>query len=101
MKAGDLKQRVTIQRRSATALDTWTDVATVWASVEPLTGNRILQGVLAITEASGMVRIRYRADIVPSMRLVFEGRVLNIVGIINPKEAKRETQIMYREQAIP
>ena len=98
MKAGDLRHRITLQRRSvAGGLDTWADVATVWAAIEPLAGNQYYQNLVATTEVTGRIRIRYRPDVRPEWRVKFGTRILAIVGLVSPKEAVRELHIMYRE----
>ena len=98
MKAGDYKQRIVIERRTAAGLNTWSTVATVWAAIEPMSGNQFYQNLVATTEVTGRVRIRYRTDVKPDYRLKFGTRIFNIVGIVNPKEDNRELQIMYQEQ---
>lgn len=97
MKAGDYKHRIILERRTAGSLNTWAEVDTVWAAVEPLSGNQFYQNLVATTEVTGRVRIRYRTDIKPDWRLKFGTRIFNIVGIVNPKEENRELHIMYRE----
>ena len=98
IKAGDYRNRIELQRRTAAALNTWTTVATVWAAIEPLSGNQFYQNLVATTEVTGRVRIRYRTDIKPDYRLKFGTRIFSIVGLVNPKESNQELQIMYREQ---
>ena len=103
MKAGELKQRITIQipQRSKNAfgewIDTFADWVTVWAALEPLTGGRYLQSKQLTAEVTGVVRIRYRTGLLPTMRLLYGMRIFNIVSIVQPKEAKRELHIYYRE----
>ena len=99
MEAGKLRQRVDLQRRTVSGgLDTWSTVATVWAAIEPLSGNRYLQATVPVNEVQGMIRIRYRSDILPEWRIRFGQRVFLITSIINVLQANRELQIMYREQ---
>lgn len=77
LEAGALRHSVTIQSRSSTQdsagqpLLTWSDVATVWASIKMLSGVATLRthadADLSITRAS--IRIRYRADVNAGMRV--------------------------------
>jgi len=100
MKAGELKHRVALQRRTVAGLNTWSTVATVWAAIEPLSGNQFYQNLIANTQVSGRVRIRYRTDVKPDWRILFGTRVFNITGIVNPKESNQEMHIMYREETL-
>jgi len=43
------------------------------------------------------VRIRYRADLEPTMRIKFGDRILNIISIVHPQENHRELHLMYSE----
>ncbi len=98
MRAGDLNKRIELQRRTvAGGLDTWATVATVWAAVEPLSGSQYFQNLVASTDITGKIRIRYRADIKPDWRIKLGTRLLHIVSLINWQEQNRELQIMYKE----
>lgn len=60
----------------------WTPVAEVWAEVQdalPSRGERLTEG-LNIATRPARVRIRYRTDITPDMRLVMGDRVMQIVA---------------------
>lgn len=103
MKAGDLRHSIIIQvpQRSRDtvggAVDTFVTWATVWAAIEPLSGKRYMEGKQLNAEVDGVVRIRYRAGVLPTMRILFGSKILQIVSIINPREKNEELQIMYRE----
>lgn len=43
------------------------------------------------------MRLRWYPDITPDMRIMYAGRVLNIVSVIDPEEAHRELQLMCKE----
>ena len=77
--AGDLDQRITLQQRS-TALDalgqateSWVDVATVWASAQPLRGREFFAAGAMQSEASVRFRIRHRAGVTGAMRVLWRG----------------------------
>jgi len=103
MKAGDLRHRVTIQKRALVAnsmnelVPTFSDLETVWAAVEPLSGREFFQAKQANSEVAGKVRIRYMDGILPTMRVKFGNRNLLIDSIIAPKENRRELILMYTE----
>lgn len=100
MRAGRLKERVTIQRAVETpdagggAAISWQDMAKVWASVEPLSGRDQVEGGGLVGVASYRVRMRRREGITSADRLVWRGVVLDIAS---PPlmDAKREmTQLL-------
>lgn len=57
---------------------------TVWdkvpASVEPLSARDLIAAQAGQSEASGRIVIRYRAAVVPTMRILHRGNVYNIQG---------------------
>jgi SPP1 family predicted phage head-tail adaptor len=88
MKAGTLDQRVTFQRRvvvqDAYGQDTitWTDIATVWAQCHALRGREFFAAAQTQMETSVKVRVRYRADIDQTCRMVWDGKNHDITGVI-------------------
>lgn len=96
LAAGDLRERVTIQQR-AEALDAigentggWVDLATVWASAEPLSGNEYFAAGQQQQTVDVRFRIRYRADVTGAMRVVWRGEPHDIVGPPINVEGRRE-----------
>lgn len=91
IKAGDLRHRITLQRRIAGvdaegfAVETWTDVATVWAAVENLYGREYWQAAAVQAENTVKFTIRYRPDVDQTMRIIFRGQVYEITAIDNIK----------------
>lgn len=87
LNAGDLDQRITIQRRAA-GVDAlgheakgWTDYATVWARVLTTGGREALQAGAVQGEATIECRIRYRADLLhdsTGQRIVWRGIAYDI-----------------------
>lgn len=101
--ACDLRHRVTIQREARTAdgaggytLD-WSDVATVWARIEPRKGAERLRAMQVQDTVNHRVTIRYRAGVTAAMRLVFGTRVFDIRAVINPDERDRWLELMCEE----
>ena len=84
MRAGKLRQRVTIQDKSVSQntygeeVITYVDWATVWAAVEPLRGREFLEGRQITAEVSTRIRIRYRSGISPEMRVKFGSKVYDV-----------------------
>jgi SPP1 family predicted phage head-tail adaptor len=87
--AGELDQRIIFQQLSG-GLDglgqqgeTWADIATVptvWAKARPSrSAERFAAGQLQ-SIADVVFTVRYRADILPSMRILWRGEPYEIVG---------------------
>lgn len=103
MQAGRLRHRVTIQQPVETrnafgeAIKTWSTVATIYASVEPLSGREMFDAEQVQSEISHRVRLRYRSGLTTRMRLLYGSRVLHIQAVIDVKERHQELQLMCRE----
>lgn len=83
-RAGELDQRVTFRRQVSTAdgmggsSTTWTDIATVWALVRPMTGREREHSDRLNAQANYLMVIRYRDDIDEADIAVWKGRQFNI-----------------------
>lgn len=93
IRAGELDRRVVLQQRSSSKdtygqqVMTWTDVATLWANIRPLSGREMLTAGAINSELSHVVTIRYRSGVTPAMRLTYGGQVFNILSVIDPEMA--------------
>ena len=103
MRIGPMKQRITIQRYTATN-DTyeqprkiWTDLKTVWADVQPLTGKEFWSAEAANSDVQGKMFIRHYPTLHTTDRILMDERIFEILSLIHLKEEKRITQIFYRE----
>lgn len=94
MRAGALRNRVTIQRRVETQdaagqpLDDWINVATVWADVRNPTGLGAVRADAQAQVVKTSIRVRWRTDIEPGMRAVFGTSVYEI-GAVLPDHTDR------------
>jgi phage head-tail adaptor, putative, SPP1 family len=103
MRAGELRHRVTFQKRDVDpatgGLTDWVDYVTVWAKVEDLSRRDYFQAQM-LGEASlvtARITIRWRPDINPHMRVRFGGRVFDIKAVLDPDGRRRMLQIMCAE----
>ena len=89
LHAGSLREPITIQRKVSVSdgmggqAISWIDLATVRAHVKPLSGREALQAMQLQASITHRVYIRYRADLLPSDRLVMRGQPLQIRAILN------------------
>lgn len=108
INSGRLRQRVTLQSVTETAdgygqpIQTWTDVATFWAEVSPLTGNEAVNVKQIWATATHKVRLRYQGSAItlsPTQRfkLIKNDRILNLVNINNVEERNRSYECLCQE----
>ncbi len=104
MRAGTLRHRVTLQRRGdtrdgiGTVTETWTNEATVWASIEPLQGREYFEAQRENADVTHKLRIRHRSGVTREMRVIFEDRVFDIEAVLNVEERDRELVLMCKEE---
>ena len=107
LAAGKFDKRIRIDQpvevRGADYADvqrTWSEVATVWAAVEPLNGRELERFRELGSDLSVRVRIRYSATVAgvsPKMRVVYGARTFEIGTVINPLEAGVELHLICSE----
>lgn len=102
IRAGRMRERVTLQRptqvRSAsgeTRLE-WSDIATVWASVDGLSARDIMQAQQAELLATHKVTIRYRDDIDHTARMIYRGRTMELSSVID-RNNREYLEILAKE----
>ena len=102
MKAGDLDQRVTVERQSTMPgplgqpVNVWAPIATAWAAVEPLVGREYLAAQAAQSEVTARVTMRYRRGITAQDRVIHNGTTYNIVSVIDVRSGHRELVLMCK-----
>lgn len=100
---GRLTQQIAIEEPTATqdaygaVTHSWAKKCYCWAAIETPSGREAIlsgqpQGVL-----SHVVRIRYKSDITPKMRVKWGTRVLNIGSAIDPNQRHEELQLVCTE----
>ena len=88
MQAGKLRHRVEIQhkitpRDPATGdfLDpAWVEFAKAWAAVEDLSARDMIAAKAGQSQVTGRMVIRYRAGVLPTMRVIHRGETYSIEG---------------------
>lgn len=82
-RVGELSERVTIQAKTRTRdtlggyVESWTDTATVWALVRPMSGRERAQAGQQQSAAAYLVVVRHRT-VTAQQRLVWRDTPLNI-----------------------
>ena len=99
MRAGDLRHRVKIQYsvESQNAVTgsisvTWTDLATVWAKIEPLSARDFVAAQAEQSKVVARITVRYRDDVTAKMRIYHAAKnaYYNIEGVLADKESGYE-----------
>lgn len=108
---GRMGHRITIQSQTKAAdgggssAVTWSDVATIYANIKPLSGGDTLFGLQIEERISHMITVRFRRDITYKNRIkydyTFDGtsysRIFNIRRVINRDTMNRYLDILCEE----
>jgi len=96
LEAGRLRHRVAIERIviaqdpvTGAVTETWTEIAKVWAAVEPLSAREFVQSAAGQSEVTARITIRTR-DILATDRIIHRGTVYNIRGVLADKDSGLE-----------
>jgi SPP1 family predicted phage head-tail adaptor len=84
------------QDQAGQPVDTWAEFATVWASIEDLTGREFQAAQATQNGTSTRIRIRYREGIEAQMRVVQGAHVYDIQAVLDRDGRKTELQLMCR-----
>jgi SPP1 family predicted phage head-tail adaptor len=99
---GKLDRRITVERRTATkdpiygtSQAAWEPVATVWAQVTDVLPSKAegVEGEIALQRRPARIRTRYRDDLTADMRIIYQGRTMEIVG--GPAELGRKEGLEF------
>jgi len=102
MKAGDLDQRVTVERLQGgfdelgQPVEKWAPMFTCWAAVEPLTGREFIAAQAAQSEVTARIRMRFRPWMTAEDRVIHNGTTYNIVSLIDVRSGHRELVLMCK-----
>lgn len=104
LDAGKLWARVTIEQPATTQNEvgetvlSWSTFATVWADVQSLGGREAERYAEVVGLSGWKVTLRYLPGIKSAMRVIFDGRTLEI-GAINEYERKLWQTLICTEKA--
>jgi SPP1 family predicted phage head-tail adaptor len=108
MNPGKFNARITFQRdlnkdqevtnENGFPVENWTDVKTVWAMIKTVQGREYYQAAAVQAENTVRFVIRYTKGITNDMRIVYEGRVFEIIAPpINDDERNITLTIIAKE----
>lgn len=105
MRAGKLSHRliidepVTTQDASGDPVKNWVTRATVWGSIEPLSGRESLLAAQMLVSANARITVRWgpaTRAMSEKWRVRFGSRIYDIVLITNKAEADRELVLLAK-----
>lgn len=100
--SGRMRERVTLQRpvdrqnEFGEATLEWEEAAVVWANVMNLTARDYFAAQQSGTLATHRITIRHYADIQPTWRILWRGRMMEITSI-SEREFRRLHEIIAKE----
>jgi SPP1 family predicted phage head-tail adaptor len=100
--AGMLNERITLQapqetrnRMGEVQLE-WSDVATVWGSIQGLTTRDLLQAQQANVIATHRVVLRHYDGLTHEYRIVWRGRTMEVASVTD-RENRTRHELLVRE----
>ena len=73
---------------------TWAHVAYIWASIEPMSGKEFTAAQQMQSKITTRITIRRRADIDPTMRILYRNQFFNIEGVLSDPVSGLEYQTL-------
>lgn len=103
MKIGELRNRIILQQcqvaqnENGFPVETWTTIATVWASKAHQSSREFFAAQKINSETTDLFIIRYRDNVAPEMRVVYNGQNYRIIGAPDPDGRRRELHLLCKE----
>lgn len=72
-------------------------LATVWAQIQGLQGRELAEWQQVTASADYSITIRYRADVLPQMRVLDGDRSFEIRSVIDPDGRRRELRLFCQQ----
>lgn len=103
MRAGELRNRVTVEQYTESAnsvgepVKTWSTYAVLDAAINALTGTERIQAAQVNANAFVQMTLRYYPGITPKMRVRLGSRTFQIASVVNVDERNREIDLLMVE----
>lgn len=81
-------------------IDQTTLFATVWASVEALSGRELFAAQQQVSEVTHKITIRYLTGVLSSMCVIFDGHFYQIMAVLNPDGRHTMLILLCKERDI-
>jgi len=106
MESGKLRLHLVIQSASETRgpdgaeVKTWATFATVWGSVNPIRAREQLQSGQLQSDVTHKILLRYLPGLTHEHRITMDGRVFEIVSLMNVAEANHMMEVLAVERDV-
>lgn len=103
LSAGALRHRIVLQRRDAIpdeaggARTVFTPFATAWAQIVPAAPRRRPDAAALLTGGEYRLRLRYRTDVRPGMRVLWGPQTLDVLQVAPLSGERRFLDLLCRE----
>jgi SPP1 family predicted phage head-tail adaptor len=105
MRIGNLRKQISIQQEQQTSDGaggyalTWVTLATVWADIDPISGNEIYTSGHLEGHVTHKITLRWRTDITitTDMIVAYNTRLFNIRAVINQDESNQYATLLVEE----
>ncbi len=84
-----IEQSTPAQDSSGQPVESWAELATVWAEVVPVGGSEIFQAKQFGAETVKKFRIRWRGDVTAKMRVVYDSANYDIADVAEDRRFER------------
>jgi len=104
VRSGEMRHQVRIEVRSASQdaageqVVSWLEFATQRAAVERSPGSEVWSSAQRSGRVPTVFRLRFVANVTPAMRIVWNGRVYNLLSVVDQKGLGEELLITAEEQ---
>ncbi len=106
LRSGELKQRIELQCPTKRPdgvggfVTSYNTICVIWAAIWPLSAADVLEGMKLSAQITHRIRIRYRKNVISSMRVKFENRYFSIMAPpINPNMKNEMLDLVCKEVA--
>lgn len=115
LSAGRLRHRISLQRKTAVldsngdvvqdqntgeVLYAWSELAQLWAAIEPLSGREFIQSQGVQSRVSGRMVIRYYPNINAGMRILHGNDIFNIEAVLRDKDSGIEYMTLLTSEGV-
>ena len=103
MRIGPLRKQIVLKSRGIEAdtyggqTETFTTYATVWGSINPISGSEIITAQQQSGEITHKVIVRYNSSISITDRVYYGSRVLEILFVRNIQERNHYIELLCKE----
>ena len=78
-------------------VEDWQELYSCRASIRPISGKEIAMNHSIVNVVSHKAYIRYKSNVKPSDRLIFDGRIFNITSALDYQEKKVSIELLCKE----